>query len=219
MKTEKRNSVIYVAIAGPQSSGKSFAIAFLKKKFPRYRFYPEINPFTVSGGAHRGGAFATVSEEEHISAEVLARLRRIGTMRGVHVEETGPFHLVYAKHVGHRALFTKAPGRAKRILGKMSAGILFIDTPPGVSWKRRRPYYRTRVADLNPGEQKAAMSRYRKRIYAIYDDWLVVLRILPFPNVIVKNSKISRKKFLADTSRSFSVLVRCLKTGQKQGKN
>lgn len=48
-----------IIIAGPQSSGKTTAFEFLRKKYPSFRFIPETNMYSVADRNHRGAAYVT----------------------------------------------------------------------------------------------------------------------------------------------------------------
>ena len=46
-------------IAGPQSSGKTSAFNHLKSKYTNFHYQEEINPYSLAGKNHPGGAFTT----------------------------------------------------------------------------------------------------------------------------------------------------------------
>lgn len=209
---------IYIVIAGPQSSGKSTAIEAIREKFPEAKVYKEINPFTVSkkGERHKGGAFVTPRLQKRIQEANLARLKTISRKRkGIYLEETGVLGLAHAKmRLGEKAV-NDYLGKYKKVLGKLNAAILFIDTRPEVSWKRRKDYYAEKAKEIKSGEKrKEVLQRYKDYLYKIYPEFHRILGRLNVPVKIYKNGDSPVEKFKKEILREFSSLLQELKNAK-----
>ena len=75
--------------------------------------------------------------------------------------------------------------------------ILFIDTKPAVSWKRRKPIYEKRTAGIpSVQERKKAMKKYRSTIERLYPLWIKWYKKFPFEKYMIRNSYKNEEVFL-----------------------
>jgi len=190
-------------IAGPQSSGKTTLFNFLKKKIKNAVFLEEINPFTLVGKKHLGGAFVDLKIEKQIINEDLKRLKKIISQKSkkeLVIEETGIFHLIYLKKLANEEIRAHYFQKYFRLYNKIIPLIIFIDTKPQISWRRRKQIYLSRLKNITDQKQKKLMlKKYQEKIFELYPQWRWLYRYLPFRKVIIKNSHKKKRDFLKET--------------------
>jgi nicotinamide riboside kinase len=189
-------------IVGPQSSGKTTLFNFLKTKIKKALFLEEINPFTLVGKKHLGGAFVDLKLEKQIINEDLKRLKKIvyqPSEKELVIEETGIFHLIYLKKLANEEICTHYFQKYFRLYNKIFPLIIFIDTKPQISWQRRKQIYLSRLKNITDQKQKKLMlKKYREKIFELYPQWHWLYRYLPFKKIIIKNSYKKKRDFLKE---------------------
>jgi len=198
--TFKRKLII---IAGPQSSGKTTLFNFLKKNLKNTLFLEEVNPFTIVGPKHLGGAFVDLALEKKIIEYDLKRLKKIIQEHKLQsiIEETGVFHLVYLKKLVNKKIFNQYLKKYLCLYKKFFPMIVFIDTKPKISWKRRRNIYLSRIQKQGIKDQKQKqtfLKKYANKIFYLYDHWLNLYQTLPFKKIIIRNSYKKETLFLKE---------------------
>ncbi len=210
-----------IVVAGPQSSGKSTALAWLEEK-PSVVILPEVNPASLTG--HQLGGLASneaveqaiVDEDLRQVTNQLEQLEAGGGER-VLVWETGPFHLVYGHHY-RLPNVDQLSQRYRDLLDRTQPGLIFIETKPEVSWRRRQDNYQRRVAqflaqegpmDSKEKQEKARqlLDQYRQRLEALYPFWQRQLREWPHPQVVIANNDLSFDQFRAEVEQAFEKLL------------
>ncbi len=188
MQKEKTRLII---IAGPQSSGKTEAIKIISQHFPRFPIYHEVNPYSVESKNHRGGAYTNSSLSKKIVDIDIENIRKIPRDNKINILETGILHLCYIEQIC--GVFCAENYFKKYISAQkdLHSIIIFIDTKPAISWKRRKPEYLARIKKnniTNPKEQRATLNKYRSTISTLYPLWLKYYNKAPFEKYMIKNS-------------------------------
>lgn len=201
----------FITIAGPQSSGKTTALEFLKKKYPKWYFVEDINPYNVAGENHPGGAYTSEELEIKISEIVLVKIKKLlGEISINSATEMGIFHSVYMKFFGRKHLYDHYYDKYLELYNSLNSHIIFIDTEPKVSFARRRDKYIQRIEKMGITDEKEMVSRLKKYesiIYKLYPYWIKFYEKLPFPKTVIKNSYLSRENFLKEIDRIVSSLL------------
>lgn len=199
----------FLIIAGPQSSGKTTAFNYLKnklinnhKKKETVKFFPEVNPYSIVGKDHLGGAFTNKELEIKIIKKDLELLKNINSLPDRMtpiIIETGIFHLVYGEIFCGVRITNSFYQKYLELHKNLKTKIIFIDTKPEVSWKRRKAIYKKRTANFtNPQERKKALERYRLTIERLYPLWLKWYKKLPFEKYMIRNSYKKERLFLRE---------------------
>lgn len=201
-------------IAGPQSSGKTTAFNYLKnklinnrKKKETVKFIPEINPYSIAGKNHLGGAFTNKELEIKIiekDLEILKNIKILPDYITPIIIETGIFHLVYGEIFCGKSLTNIFYKKYLRLHKNLKTKIIFIETKPKVSWKRRKAIYKKRTANFtNPQGRKEVLERYRLTIERLYPLWLKWYKKMPFEKYMIKNSYKKKEVFLQEVLNLF----------------
>ncbi len=193
-----------IIIAGPQSSGKTTVFQFLQKKFPAFHFVPETNMYSVIGKNHPGAAYVTKDLEIQIVKKDIKKIKAIPRTVQIAVMETGIFHLMYLEAIADKKTAETYYLKYRKAHGKLQPVILFIDTKPAVSWKRRKPIYEKRITHITDSkERETVMKKYRSTIYRFYPLWLKWYKKFPFEKYMIRNSYKTEEAFLKETMALF----------------
>lgn len=184
-------------IAGPQSSGKTTAFNYLKSKYPDYHYQEEINPYYLAGKNHGGAAFTTNELELKLVEADLQMLcslknKKLNGYKGI-ICETSIFHLVYTENFCGLKTADEYLKKYLLLHDNFDSYLLFIDTKPEVSWRRRYPNYLTRTKS-NGGIE--ALEKYQNTIYKLYPIWLKWYDRIPFKKQTIRNSFITKETFI-----------------------
>lgn len=185
-------------IAGPQSSGKTTAFNHLKTKFPNFHYQEEINPYYLAGKNHPGGAFTTSELELKLVEADLEMLSNLNNHKTV-ILETSIFHLVYTEYFSGKKIAEDFYKKYLLLHNRFDSLLLFIDTKPEISWRRRYPHYLKRIGRLN-GKNNSfdILEKYQKTIYDLYPLWHKWYVKIPFKKLTIRNSFKTRKNFLIE---------------------
>lgn len=196
----------FITIAGPQSSGKTTALDHLKKKYPDWFFIEDINPYTIAGENHPGGAYTSEELEIKISEIVLAKVRNIKQRYNQNSAiETGIFHLVFMKFFGRKKLMDLFYPQYTSLYNELNSFIIFIDTNPKVSFARRKEKYIVRIKRIGITDKKkfeSMLKKYQDIVFRLYPHWLKFYEKITYSKVLIKNSYISKQQFLNEIDRA-----------------
>lgn len=183
------NKPFLITIAGPQSSGKSTVFSSLQSIYPTAFFIEETNQYKLIGNHHPGAAYVTSSIEEQILNEDIKIINSLDCSQDIYIIETGILHVTYAAFMLGKEKADIFFNEYLRTYNKFRPVVLFIDTKPEISWKRRKPIYFKRTADCkSPQERTEMMNTYRKRIIDLYTFWLQYYQRIPFTKFTIRNS-------------------------------
>ncbi len=197
-----------ILITGPQSSGKTTLFNYLKNQYPKARFQPEINPYSILA-KHSGSAFVTEDLQTEISRLTIKQFRAFSNLpqSTLILWETGFMNLAYMQ----RDLKPKNYSHFKNLYLKLAHSTdmkaIFIDTKPQVSWQRRKDIYLNRVKHYlednqitDPNGQKKVtttrMAKYKDNLYLMYPLFKQAVKILNLPTYVVQNNNGSLESFL-----------------------
>lgn len=181
----------FFIIAGPQSSGKTTILQHLKKKHPQFLFIDETNQYTILNKNHLGSAYVTREIEEQIAKTDIKKIKKIDRSLKYIITETSIMHCVY-----HEIFMSKEDAKLYfnkyiKAYKRLHPVLLFIDTKPQVSWKRRRRKYIERIRKvglLNSSKKKEMLAKYRRNIEKLYPLWIKYFKKIPFEKYMIKNS-------------------------------
>ncbi len=192
---------ILLIIAGPQSSGKTTIWKLLKKHYRSATFIDETNQYTVQDKKHLGAAYVDKDLEAKIIRADIKKITGINKPVKLVIIETSIFHSLYSEALGDEKKAHVFYSEYLRSFRRFKPKVLFIDTKPLISWKRRKKYYLGRIkkAGINDRQQKSEMlKKYKNKIFQLYPFWIKYYQALPFPKIRVKNSSKPYKKFIAE---------------------
>lgn len=199
-----------ITISGPQSSGKSTVLEYIRKNYPTVPIIPETNPFTVIEKNHLGGAHITPQQEELILEKDIEIIQSIDRTLPLIVFECGIMHMMYAEEQFSSLETQDYYDRFLAAHNGLEMVVIFIDTTPVVSWKRRKKTYEQRLAKkgiIDKAEISKFMEKYRATIFNRYPLWMKWFHKLPYKKMIIENNHNSESKFLAEFKKIFDSLV------------
>ncbi len=188
-------------IAGPQSSGKTTIFELLQKKYPRFTYVPEVNQFGILSKKHMGSAYVTRDVELMITKEDIKVTKRIPRNGNSVVMETGVFHIAYLEKFAGRKTADEYYPRYISAHQRLNPTILFIDTKPKTSFKRRKHIYLKRIRDAkitDPEVKRHMLQKYKKNIYDLYPYWIKYYKKFPFKKIMIKNSRRDYDSFIEE---------------------
>lgn len=187
-----------IIIAGPQSSGKTTALNFLKNKFKKYTFINEINPYVVAGSNHPKYATTISNTQKQLTKITLSKIKELNK-NADYIFETGPLQVVYVEKysgIGSAKYYFK---RYIEILDSFKVTIIFIETLPKISFKRRKNKYLERIIKFGlEKDTKKIMNEYKEKIFSLYPLWHKWLTKFPFQKIIIENNYKTKQKFLEE---------------------
>lgn len=189
-----------IVIAGPQSSGKSTVFNYLKEKYPQHNFLPEINPYTFvkkDQSVHK--KMDNLNIQKLIFKEDYKRTKQLVNSNDVSIIETGIFNVVYMHNIVGKEAANKQMETYISIYKKINPYIIFVDTKPQISWKRRKTEYMERISLKEKDQSKQIMAFYKDRIFKLYPLWMYYFEYMPFKKVMIRNSYKEQNEFLKET--------------------
>ncbi len=199
---------LFITVSGPQSSGKSTVFKYLKGRYTKHgiKFISEINPYEFKKSDHPR-YLSTHGIQETLTKMTLASLKKI-TSKINHIMETSPMQIVYVeKYEGLKKanLYFK---KYIEIVKKLDPILIFIDTKPDISFRRRKQIYIARIKKHNlQDKQKQLLNEYKNKIFDLYPLWDKWLEKFPYKKIIVKNSYKSEDKFINEIDRIIQSLL------------
>lgn len=201
----------FITIAGPQSSGKTTAFNHLREKHKDWYFVEEINPYTIAGSDHPGGAYTDKELEIKITEVELAKIQAIRfDYSKVALIETGIFHSIYTQFFGGKKLADQYLEKYNQIYSDFNSFVIFIDTKPEVSFLRRKEKYLARIKKRGITEAKETnkvLKKYENIIYRLYPIWTRLYEKIDFPKITIKNSYKTKDEFLAEIDDTIKSLL------------
>lgn len=190
----------YIIIAGPQSSGKSTLLKYLKEKHPNWHFIEEKNPASVTGKKDFGAINSESELERKIIEEDILHIKKINRKnKKVIIIESDIFHYVYARYfIGKKEAndFFKQYLQAHQGYDPL---VIFIKTTPSISWERRKPEYIKRIKNKRITDEKTVikhLDQYKKIIEDLYPLWLKCYDKIPFKKLTIENLHGKKAEFL-----------------------
>lgn len=201
----------FITIAGPQSSGKTTAMNFLKEHYKNWYFIDEINPYTVVGKDHFGANYTDKDLQINLLEIELIKLNSIESKyNSIYFDETGIFRLVYADYFYNKKLAKDYYPKYFKFYSETKSNIIFINTEPEISFFRRKDLYRERIKRMNVKNKKEynmIFNKYKKTIMELYPLWLKFYEKLPFSKFMVNNSEISENLFLKEIDKTVQMIL------------
>lgn len=195
------NKPVLITIAGPQSSGKSTVFSSLQSIYPTAFFIEETNQYKLIGNHHLGAAYVTSSTEEQILNEDIKIINSLDCSQNIYIIETGIFHTIFAAFMLGKEKTDMFFNEYLRAYKRFRPVVIFIDTKPAVSWKRRKPNYRKRIdGGKSQDERSQMMDKYRQRIFDLYPIWVEYYNLIPFTKFIIKNSHKKYGSFIKEVT-------------------
>lgn len=191
-----------IIVAGPQSSGKSTLFSLLKSQVAQCQFLPEINPYKfVSKNESITKSVDSREIQLEILKEELERAKTLIGKPGTHIIETGIFSVVYLHDLFGEKKAQESLNEYLSIYKELNPHIVFIDTKPNESWKRRKGEYIHRIGHIDKGQKEEILKKYQQRIHRLYPLWLKYFESIPLPKTVIKNSYKNRDTFLKESTK------------------
>ncbi len=194
----------YIIIAGPQSSGKSSLLKYLKTKYPKHIFIEEKNPASVTGKKDFGAINSGSELEKKIIEEDIKHIQEIDRKNKIIIIESDIFHCVYADYFNGKKNANKYYRRYLKAHQGFNPVIIFINTLPEISWKRRRYKYVNRIRNKkikSKKEIKKLLDRYQEIILQLYPIWIKYYKKVPFKKLMIENSYKSKNEFINEVDK------------------
>lgn len=196
----------FIIITGPQSSGKTSSFKHLKKLHKRAKFIEEVTPYDFKGSDHPK-YISTYGIQEALAKKTIALLKKIDP-KDNYFMETGPMQIVYLEKYSGLKQANFYYEKFLRIMEHWNPILVFIDTKPEISFKRRRNTYLERIKKHKlQDSRKTVMNTYREKIFRLYPLWHKWLKKFPFKKVIIKNSYKSEAEFKANLDKVILSLI------------
>ncbi len=201
----------FITITGPQSSGKTTAVNFLKSKYSDWFYVEEVNPYTVISKDHPGAAYTSKDLQVNLMEIELTKLKAIESRyESVSVVEMGILRLVYAEYFYHKKLADQYLATYLKLYRDLNPYIIFIDTKPEVSFHRRKAKYIERIHNQGINDKKhfdIALRKYQDTIFHLYPQWLKYYEKLNFPKKSIKNSHIAEGEFIIEIDKAVKSIL------------
>lgn len=199
---------LLLVIAGPQSSGKSTAFRYLQKIYKKVNFVPEVNPVTIVGNSHFGGAFADRKIQKIIAGITLQKLAEFSRTNNIYISETSIFGAVYYEKICGEKEANDYLEKLINICKKFKIIIIFIDTKPQISWSRRKNIYLKRIKHIKKAsEKKKMLDIYKKNLFDLYPIWLKYYHLFPYQKFMIKNNRKSFSKFIKEVETKVAEIL------------
>jgi len=206
-----------VVIAGPQSAGKTTATGFLANRHKdKVKFYDEVNQYKLFPEKTKlGGVVVDEKMERAIHEADIERTRKIVKEEKRSLIETAMFHLVYHEKLIGREFYELADREYREVFEGVDLRIIFIDTKPEVSFRRRRPIYEARIereikekgwiGRVASEFRRMMLEKYKKRMEENYPWWKRVYEEIDYAQekIVIENNERSQEDFLAEVDREF----------------
>ncbi len=199
-----------IIIAGPQSSGKTTTLNYLKKKHPEWHFVDEVNPASITGKKDFGALNTSAQLERKIIEEDIKNIEKISRGHKFVLLECGIFHYAYARYFLYKKI---ADEFFQKYLGAhhgLDPFVLFIHTKPDASWERRKGKYVKRLKNKGisePDIMEKHLTKYREMIETLYPFWLDCYKKVPFPKMTIPNTVKSKGVFLKEADKVIQSLL------------
>ena len=159
-------------------------------------------------------------QEVQITRADLARTKEIVSLGEPALIETGVFHLAYLKRLVDKEkgkekeeLYLKLKKEYFSLFSRLPHLIIFIDTKPEVSWRRRRRDYRARVektVEEKGGRVRELMRKYKDNRFELYGYFKKLYKDLPLQKVLVENNYRKEKRFLKKIEKLLQATLRTI---------
>ncbi|KKP66153.1 MAG: hypothetical protein UR68_C0035G0014 [Candidatus Roizmanbacteria bacterium GW2011_GWA2_35_19] len=190
-----------IVISGPQSSGKTTVFNYLKGRLKDFSFVEEINPYIVKKSSHPRYISPSGKFQEELSLMTLKKIKLLNSNKN-YVFETGPMQIVYVeKYSGFKAanLYLK---KYLKILKSFNPTIIFIDSKPEISFKRRKKKYLERIKEYRlEDKEKEILGEYKQKIIDLYPLWLKWLDRYPYKKIVINNNNKTKRQFIDEVSK------------------
>lgn len=193
-----------IIIAGPQSSGKTTCLNYLKKNHKDWEFVDEVNPRTITGKKNFGAINTNADLEQKILEEDIKNIQNIDRNRKIVILESGIFHYVYARHFLYKKLADHYYLEYLKAHEKLNPYVIFIKTDLDVCFARRKPKYLKRILEKGVTDQNVInqfLDEYKEVMRAIYPYWFDCYKKVPFSKLMIENSNIEKNIFLKEAKK------------------
>lgn len=202
-----------ITIAGPQSSGKTTLLNFLKKKYKHILLIDEVNPRSLTKNKNFGAADTKADLEKKLIEKDIENINKIKSKTGLVIIESGIYHCVYGEYFIDRQAANYFFRKYLETYKKFGSYTLFIDTKPIISWNRRKFEYLRRIRNngiTNKKEVSKQLGKYKKIIFDLYPIWKKYYKKISFEKRSINNDRLSIKNFL---NKADNIIAKFLSSG------
>lgn len=197
-------------IAGPQSSGKTTVLKLLETKYPEANFIQETNQYSLVNKNHLGAAYVTCDIEKQIVSEDIRIIKKIDRNKNLVIMETGIMHMGYVEEICNKKIADRFFQKYISAHKDLEPTVIFIDTNPQISFKRRKKYYLQRIQNIGitkSEEIDEILRKYENKIKKLYPYWLKYFKKVPFKKIMIKNSQKSYNKFMREIEKKVTDIL------------
>ena len=189
-----------IIIAGPQSSGKTTVFNYLRDRLKDFLFVEEINPYKVKKSSHPKYISPSGKFQEELSLMTLKKIKSL-TAKKNYIFETGPMQIAYVEKYSGLKVASLYFKKYLKILKSFNPTIIFIDSKPEVSFKRRRKKYLERIKEYHlEDKREEILSEYKQKIIDLYPLWNKWFNKYPYNKIVIKNSNKTKRRFINEVS-------------------
>ncbi|MBI5126918.1 AAA family ATPase [Candidatus Roizmanbacteria bacterium] len=199
-----------IIIAGPQSSGKTTTLNYLKKKHKDWYFVDEVNPRTITGKKNFGAVNTNADLEERILNGDIDNIEKIDRKKDTVILESGIFHYVYARYFLYKKLADRYFGEYLQAHQGLKPYVFFIKTDLEVCFERRKSMYLKRILEKGVNDKTIIdkhLNEYKKIMEAIYPFWFDCYKKVPFPKISIENSYKAKNDYLKEAEEIIKSLL------------
>lgn len=186
----------FIIIAGPQASGKTTCKKvlhdLLTKEYPKKNIISleEAGQIVIKKHNASGGMFLQSKHEHEIINLDINRMKIILENSGeenIYIDETNIFTLAHAT--------TRGIEVAKKIffdylelLRRLEAKIIFLDTPPETSWKRRKKTYAKRSLTFPESKRNEIMKGFENYLKKLHPQLIEIFKKTELSKIKIDSS-------------------------------
>jgi hypothetical protein len=171
------------------------------------KFVEEINPYEHTKTDHPK-YLSTYGIQEELTKKTLAVMKNLGRKTNI-IMETGPMQIVYIDKYSTPKKAEEYFKKYVEISKKLNPFIIFIDTKPNISFKRRRKTYEERIRRHKmDNKKKEILDQYEEKIYYLYPLWHKWLDRYPFEKKIIKNSYKKESEYIKEVENLIKTLLK-----------
>ncbi len=209
-----------VVIAGPQASGKTTGWEFLKNKYGQVAdFYEEMNQnILFPEKVKLGSIIVDAKMERKIHEADIASIAEMKMRNKLRVAETLMFHVVYYEEMVDKEFYERGKKDYQEALREFQVGVIFIDTRPEVSFRRRESEYERRIKNeierrgLGGSEAKRfrqeMRGKYLRKMKERYPLWKQVYDEIDYAEKrVIDNNDLSEEEFLKQVVEVFEAML------------
>lgn len=200
----------FITVSGPQSSGKTTLLNYLKKKYPHWQIIDEINPASITKKKDFGALNTSVEIEKEIIEANISLVSSIERNHKTVLTEQGIFNYVFNQYFLYKKLADEYYHKLFKAHNGLDCFIVFINIKPEISWQRRKEKYIKRITNKGINDKNIIdeyLEQYKKIIFDLYPLWIKCYKKIPFKKITIENSYKEKHIFLEEAEKTILSLL------------